>query len=107
MTAPVDVLAVLSDLAADMGDTPGTTGHQIAQVRAAVAELIEAADKAKWGLYVGADVAWALADLQRRGLYAPRCADGKPSRADAGKDLQTIQDAYAVVKAAISNVGGA
>jgi len=43
MSAPVDVLAVLSDLAADMGDTPGTTGHQIAQVRAAVAELIEAA----------------------------------------------------------------
>lgn len=42
VAAPVEVLAVLSDLAADMGDTPGTTGHQIAQVRAAVAELIEA-----------------------------------------------------------------
>ena len=43
MSAPVDVLAVLDDLIADMGDTPGTTGHQVAHVRGAVAELIEAA----------------------------------------------------------------
>lgn len=35
-------LAVLDDLIADMGDTPGTTGHQVARVRDAVAELIEA-----------------------------------------------------------------
>lgn len=41
----VDVLAVLADLVADMGDAPGTTGHQVAQVRDAVAGLIEA-DKA-------------------------------------------------------------
>lgn len=39
----VDVLAVLDDLVADMGDLPGTTGQQVAQVRDAVAELIEAA----------------------------------------------------------------
>lgn len=39
----VDVVAVLDDLVADMGDTPGTTGQQVAQARAAVAELIEAA----------------------------------------------------------------
>lgn len=38
----VDVLAVLDELVADMGDTPGTTGHQIALTRAAVAELLEA-----------------------------------------------------------------
>jgi hypothetical protein len=42
----VDVLAVLDDLVADMGDTPGTTGHQVEQARAAVAELIEAAGAA-------------------------------------------------------------
>ena len=42
MSAQPNALAVLDDLIADMGDTPGTTGHQVAQVRAAVAELIEA-----------------------------------------------------------------
>ncbi len=44
MSAPVGVLAVLDDLIADMGDTPGTTGHQVAQVRAAVAELVKCCD---------------------------------------------------------------
>lgn len=39
----VDVLAVLAGLVADMGEAPGTTGHQVEQARAAVAELIEAA----------------------------------------------------------------
>ena len=43
MIAQPNALAVLDDLIADMGDTPGTTGHQVAQVRDAVAELIEAA----------------------------------------------------------------
>ena len=43
MSAQPNALAVLDDLVADMGDTPGTTGHQVAQARAAVAELIEAA----------------------------------------------------------------
>ena len=42
MIAQPNALAVLDDLIADMGDTPGTTGHQVAQVRDAVAELIEA-----------------------------------------------------------------
>ena len=42
MSAQPNALAVLDDLIADMGDTPGTTGHRVAQVRAAVAELIEA-----------------------------------------------------------------
>lgn len=42
MSAQPNALAVLDDLIADMGDTPGTTGHQVAQVRDAVAELIEA-----------------------------------------------------------------
>ena len=46
MSAPVNVLAVLDDLIADMGDTPGTTGHQVAQARAAVADLIEALEEA-------------------------------------------------------------
>ena len=54
MSAPVDVLAVMDDLIADMGgETPGTTGHQVAQARAAVAELVE-------------DVAPLLASLQSR-----------------------------------------
>ncbi len=38
----VDVMAVLDDLIADMGDLPGTTGHKVALVRYAVAELIAA-----------------------------------------------------------------
>lgn len=38
----VNVLGVLDELVADMGNTPGTTGQQVEQVRAAVAELIEA-----------------------------------------------------------------
>lgn len=42
MSGPVDVRQVLSGLVADMGDTPGTTGPQVAQVLGAVAELIEA-----------------------------------------------------------------
>lgn len=52
MSGPVDVLAVLDDLAADMGDTPGTAGHQVAQVSAAVAELIRCGD----GLLVSLDL---------------------------------------------------
>ncbi len=42
MSGPVNALSVLDGLIADMGDTPGTTGHQLAQAREAVAELIEA-----------------------------------------------------------------
>jgi len=40
--APVNVLAVLDGLIADMGDAPGTTGHAVAEARAAVAQLIAA-----------------------------------------------------------------
>lgn len=57
----VNVLAVLDELADDMGDTPGTTGDQVAQVRAAVAELFEVADEA---------YAELVADSARDG---PRC----------------------------------
>ena len=46
MSAQPTALAVLDDLISDMGDTPGTTGHQVAHVRGAVAELIEAASRA-------------------------------------------------------------
>ncbi len=42
MSAQPNALAVLDDLIADMGDTPGTTGHQVAQVRAIFADLIQA-----------------------------------------------------------------
>jgi len=42
----VDVLAVLDEVIADMGgDTPGTSGHRLAEARTAVAELIEAAQE--------------------------------------------------------------
>lgn len=37
-------------------------------------------------LVVAEDCAFMLAELQRRGVYKPRCDDGKPSRADASKD---------------------
>lgn len=46
MSAPANVLAVLDEVVADMGgDLPGTQGHELAQVRAAVAELVEAAKR--------------------------------------------------------------
>jgi hypothetical protein len=122
MADKVDVLAVLDEVLrrteAAMPtplDLPGESrmcpehhagyAHDIREARAAVAALIEVADKAKWGLFVGCDVAWALADLQRRGIYTPRCGDGKPSRAHAGKDLQTIQDAYVALKDALARIG--
>jgi len=38
----VNVLGVLDELVADIGDTSGTTGHQVEQARAAVAGLMEA-----------------------------------------------------------------
>jgi len=47
-----DVLAAMDEVIADMGgDTPGTTGHRLAEARDAVAELIEANRKivAEWG----------------------------------------------------------
>lgn len=44
----MSALDVLDELIADMGgDTPGTPGHRLAQVRAAFAELIETAGKAQ------------------------------------------------------------
>lgn len=42
----VDVLAVLDELVADMGEPlPGTTSHKLHQVRDAVAELVRAVDE--------------------------------------------------------------
>ena len=67
MSAPVDVLAVLDDLIADMGDTPGTTGHRVAQVRAAVAEMIEAAGEFS-GLY---GTLWDVAEPEGSGFLHP------------------------------------
>lgn len=46
------------------------------------------------GLCIGHDCASALADLQESGAYKPRCDDGKPSRANARKDADTIADIY-------------
>lgn len=43
----VDVRVVLDELVADMGDTPGTTGHQVAQARDAVAELMDRVEARK------------------------------------------------------------
>ena len=79
----VDVLAVLDDLVADMGDTPGTTGQQVAQARAAVAELIEALNE----LYE--------ADADRR-------SDGMRT---VGMDLRSMS-AEKRLAAALANVTG-
>lgn len=79
----VDVLAVLADLVADMGDLPGTTGHQVAQVRDAVAELI-AAGKA---LQDGMD-------------------ENETSRFDAGPAKRFLA-ADARHRAALARIGGA
>ena len=62
-------------------------------------------EKAQWGLYVAWDAVAALEDLQKRGVYVPVCDDGKPSRADAGKDLETIKAAYETVKQALAAEG--
>ena len=42
MSGPVNALSVLDGLISDMGDTPGTTGHQVAQAREAFAGLVKA-----------------------------------------------------------------
>jgi len=123
MADKVDVLAVMDEVIAllesqtptplnlpgESHEHPCRVVGRTAELRAArnvVAGLINASDKAKWGLYVAADVAWALADLQKRGLYMPKCSDGKPSRADAAKDLRTVEGAYAVFSAALATLGG-
>lgn len=43
MADKVDALAILDDVIADMGDLPGTQGHELAKARSAVAELVKAA----------------------------------------------------------------
>lgn len=75
---------------------------------AGVAGLIEALMEAHHGgLMVGADCAWALAKLQREGIYKPQCSDGRPSRADAGRDESFINAVRQKTGAALARVRGA
>lgn len=46
------------------------------------------------GCMIGLDCASALADLQERGQYVPKCDDGKPSRANSRRDAEKIADIY-------------
>ena len=80
----VDVLALLDDLVADMGDTPGTTGQQVAQVRGAVAELIEALKRT----------------TDRLGVVVESDAD------DGNPECHDDVAAYAAGVAALANVTG-
>jgi len=56
MADKVDALAILDDVIADMGDLPGTQGHELAKARAAVAELIEAALNVSWCCHCADDL---------------------------------------------------
>lgn len=74
---------------------------------AGVAALVDALTEAHYGgLMVGADCAWALAKLQREGIYKPQCSDGKPSRADAGRDESFIKEVRQKTGAALARVKG-
>ena len=97
----VDVLELLRKIAAGEGDVE----LMAMRCHGAVSELIEAAKDAHYlGLMVGADCTWMLAKLQREGIYKPTCSDGKPSRADAGKDLDKIETCRKRLAAALAAV---
>lgn len=106
--APVDVLAVIDREIARAGGHYYADGRDLIAARAAVAELIEALREAHYrGLMIGADCTWALAKLQREGIYKPTCSDGGPSRADASRDLEQINACRTKVKCALARIGGA
>lgn len=109
MSAPVDVLAVMNELAGKIWRQNDSDPILVLadEARAAVAELIEALKEAHYGgLLVGEDCAWALAKLQREGVYKPRCSDGQPSRADAGRDEDYIKKVRQQTAAALARVKG-
>jgi hypothetical protein len=67
-----------------------------------VGRLREALEEARYvGLHIGRDCALALAELQESGVYKPRCDDGRPSNADARRDVQRIEECTAKVRAAL------
>lgn len=69
----------------------------------AIQELVDAAKDARYvGLHIGRDCALALADLQDAGIYRPRCSDGKPSNADARRDVAKIEESTAKLRAALA-----
>lgn len=78
---------------------------EITERRAADKVLREAMEA---GLYtaamIGSDCAWALADLQKRGVYKPQCRDGRPSKADAQKDYEKILAAAKSMKLALATL---
>lgn len=101
MSAPVDVLAVLRGMR-----DPNNEFH--AEAISAVSDLIKSLEDAHYcGLMIGQDCAWALAKLQREGIYKPACSDGRPSNADASRDLEQITRCRETTRAALARVGGA
>lgn len=117
-TKAVDVLAVLDDAISEFNNLRMTDRHGIGpalrEARAAVADLIEdrralldaVKDAYYRGLMIGSDCAWALAKLQREGIYKPVCSDGRPSNADAAIDLEQIKECAKTLKYAIARVQG-
>lgn len=72
--------------------------HLQARVEALTGEVAKwkelASESVYVGLCIGHDCASMLATLQERGVYTPRCDDGKPSNADARRDSDKIKDVY-------------
>lgn len=114
MTTSVDVMAVLNSALGDLmaaqvsGFESETSVPELSAAISAVKDAFHALEEAHYGgLMVGEDCAWALANLQRSGVYKPTCSDGAASRADASKDEQFIKKVRQQTSAAIKRFKGA